>query len=207
MQEVASGDPTEMLDESTETTHFSMIDSAGNMVASTQTINGYFGSGVIAQGTGIFLNNEMDDFSAKPGTANMFGALGGEANSIAPKKTPLSSMSPTLVLADEKPVLAVGAPGGTRILTCVAQTLLNYLEFRQPLYESVSSVRFHHQWSPDVLSMDLPGVPPLELERLKRLGYDVQLSRVPCVVMAVAQEAGRLIGVSDPRDAGMSLGL
>lgn len=125
-------------EESLETTHFSIMDQEGNSVASTQTINLYFGSALVAGNTGILLNNEMDDFSSKHGVANAFGALGGDANAIGPQKTPLSSMSPTIVLKDGIPIMTVGAPGGTRIITCVAQTILNYLEYKLPIYDGRS---------------------------------------------------------------------
>jgi gamma-glutamyltranspeptidase/glutathione hydrolase len=189
-----------------ETTHFSMMDAEGNVVSTTQTINGKFGSGVVVPGTGIILNNEMDDFSAKPGAQNMFGAVGGTPNAIAPKKTPLSSMSPTIVLKDGAPVLSLGAPGGTRIITCVTETILNYLEYKMPLYESVSSIRYHQQWMPDVLTIEAPGVENGTIDELKSLGYAVKVDAVPCKVMAVAREGALLRGVADPRDNGASLG-
>jgi len=159
-------------------------------------------------GTGILLNNEMDDFSAKPGALNQFGAVGGDANAVVPGKTPLSSMSPTIVTQGKLPIMAVGAPGGTRIITCVTQTLLNYLEYNMPLYESVAAVRVHHQWKPDVLKIDAPGPSPEVVSQLKKMGYKVEIEpeAVECRVMAVAREGDTLVGVSDPRDAGMSAG-
>jgi gamma-glutamyltranspeptidase/glutathione hydrolase len=190
--------------ESSETTHFSMIDQAGNMVASTQTINGWMGSGWIVPGTGLVLNNEMDDFSALEGSANMFGAVGGKADSIEPQKTPLSSMSPTFVLKDGKPVLAVGAPGGTRIISCVAQTILNVLEFHLPLFESVASIRYHHQWQPDVLQIDPPGPSPETLKSLEKMSYQVDIKPIGCTVQAVSEEGNLLHAVADPRDIGTS---
>ncbi|MBX2988479.1 MAG: gamma-glutamyltransferase [Bdellovibrionaceae bacterium] len=199
--EVRAGELT-VRSESTETTHLSIIDSEGGMVATTQTINGWFGAGLVVGGTGVVLNNEMDDFSAQTGAQNMFGAVGGEANSIAPGKTPLSSMSPTLLLKDGKPRLAIGAPGGTRIISCVAQTILNHLEFALPLRESIAAVRLHHQWKPDVLSLDPPGPGEKTVQELRRMGYRVELKPVPCNVMAVSQENGLLSAVSDPRDIG-----
>lgn len=194
--------------ESTETTHLSLMDDAGNAVATTQTINGYFGSGLVADGTGIVLNNEMDDFAAKPGAANLFGALGGKANAVEPLKTPLSSMSPTLVFRNGQPILSVGAPGGTRIITCVAQTVLNRIEMGMSLYDAVASVRIHHQWKPDVLKIDEPGLGAQTEARLRGFGYTLEKKRdaVPCRVMATAREDARLIGVSDPRDAGTAAG-
>lgn len=194
--------------EHTETTHISMMDDQGNVIATSQTINGWFGSSIVGGNTGIVLNNEMDDFSAKVGSSNMFGAVGSRANEVAPTKTPLSSMSPTFVLRNGSPVMALGAPGGTRIISCVAQTILNYFEFKQSLYDSVSSPRIHHQWSPDVLKIDAPGLPPATTDQLIRMGYKVETKAdaVPCRVMAVAREQNELVGVSDPRDAGTAKG-
>ena len=204
-QQVSAGIPPDS--ESSETTHFSIMDKDGNVVVSTQTINGYFGSKLVVPGTGVLLNNEMDDFSAKPGSPNIYGAVGGAANSIQPQKTPLSSMSPTIVLKDGSPVLALGAPGGTRIITCVAQTILNYLEFKFPLYESVSAVRFHHQWQPDHLEIEDPGPGEETLQRLKEMGYKIKKGAIHCNVNAVAKEGQQLHGVADPRDVGAALGL
>jgi gamma-glutamyltranspeptidase/glutathione hydrolase len=164
---------------------------------------------VVAGDSGILMNNEMDDFVAKPGVPNMFGAVGGDANAIAPGKTPLSSMSPTIVFKDGKPVMAVGAPGGTRIISCVLETILNRLEHGMPLYESVASIRFHHQWKPDELAIDLPGPGDRAIDALKAMGYAIKLSAraVSCSTMAVAREGDELVGVSEPADAGSSLGL
>lgn len=191
--------------ESTETTHMSFLDKEGNAISSTQTINGWMGSGAVATGTGIVLNNEMDDFSAKPGTANMFGAVGSEANEIAPFKTPLSSMSPTLVFDDSgRPVMSVGAPGGTRIISCTALTIFNHLFFKQSLESSVKNIRIHHQWQPDVLSIEKPGPEPKELEKLKAMGYKIEMGGVPCRVMSASfnPQNGEFTGVADPRDIG-----
>jgi len=190
-----------------ETTHFSIIDKAGNAVSSTQTINFYFGSGVVVPGTGILLNDEMDDFSSKPGAANAYGAIGGSANAIAPGKTPLSSMSPTIVVKDGRPIVSVGAPGGTRIISCVAQTLLNYLGFGLPAYESVAIVRFHHQWMPDEIQMDAPGAREGTVSELERMGYKVNVApnMVSCRVQMATREGELLRAVSDPRDFGYSI--
>lgn len=193
--------------EHTETTHLSIIDAEGNMVSTTQTINGYMGASIVLPGTGIVLNNEMDDFSAKPGAANLFGAIGGSQNAIAPGKTPLSSMSPTLVLKDQTPIMSVGAPGGTRIITCVMQTMLNYLEYKLPLYESVTAIRFHHQWMPDKIDIDPPGPRTEVFEELKKRGHTIEINAVPCNVMAVSKEGDVLHAVSDPRDIGTSTAL
>ncbi|MEZ4814223.1 MAG: gamma-glutamyltransferase [Bdellovibrionota bacterium] len=190
--------------ESEETTNFSMMDIEGNVVVSTQTINGYMGSGVVVPGTGILMNNEMDDFSAKPGASNIFGAIGGIPNSIEPRKTPLSSMAPTIVLKDGTPVMALGAPGGTRIITCVAQTILNYLEYKMPLYDAVAALRMHHQWQPDQIDIEEPGPGKSVVKKLEQMGYKVNLGRIGCRVNAVAREEGSLLGAADPRDLGSS---
>ena len=215
--EVLAG-PASEFEEEENTTHFSMMDVEGNVVVSTQTINGYFGSGFVAEGTGIVLNNEMDDFSSKPGAANIFGALGGSANAIAPLKTPLSSMSPTIIFKDKMPVLALGAPGGTRIITAVAQTILNYLKFHQDLYASIATARIHQQWNPDVLYIEnnataglRPEVEVSTIQDLKQKGWEIKRSGAQCNVMAVSRETSDknstiLVGVSDPRDIGTSAG-
>ena len=205
---IGAGDPNWA--ESNSTTHFSIMDEAGNVVSTTQTINGHFGSGITLPGTGVVLNNEMDDFSEKPGVGNIYGATGGKANEIAPGKTPLSSMTPTIVLRGPKPVLALGAPGGTRIISCVLQVLLNYVDYKLPLFESVNAIRIHDQWIPDELLIDAPGPKPSVIEALRQMGYSslqVAPDAVECRVMAVAHEATGLIGVSDPRDNGASAGL
>lgn len=134
--------------EKAETTHFSVVDKWGNAVSNTYTLNGWFGSGVVAEGTGILLNDEMDDFSAKPGVANMFGVVGSDANSIEPKKRPLSSMSPTIMTKDGKVSLVIGTPGGSRIFTSIFQVINNIYDFNMPLKDAVAAMRFHHQLLP-----------------------------------------------------------
>ncbi len=134
--------------ERAETTHFSVVDKWGNAVSNTYTINGYFGSGVVVQGTGILLNDEMDDFSAKPGVANMFGVVGSDANAIEPGKRPLSSMSPTILTKDGKAALVIGTPGGSRIFTSIFQVICNIYDFKMPLADAVGAMRFHHQLLP-----------------------------------------------------------
>lgn len=190
--------------EHTETTHLSIMDVNGDTISTTQTINGYMGAGIIVPGTGIVLNNEMDDFTALVGASNLFGAIGGAANSIQPRKTPLSSMSPTIVVKDGVSIMSLGAPGGTRIISCVAQTLLNYLEFKLPLFESVAAIRYHHQWKPDVLDIDAPGPNFESLSVLQKMGYDIRITPVPCNVMAVSLENKIFHAVADPRDIGTS---
>lgn len=190
--------------ESDQTTHFSIMDDDGNAVASTQTINGHMGASMVVPHTGIVLNNEMDDFSARPGAMNLFGAVGSSANAIVPKKTPLSSMSPTILTKDGSPTMAIGAPGGTRIISCVAQSILNYIEFKVPLYDAITMVRYHHQWRPDVLELETPGPRPEVVSQLTDMGYKVEIKGIPCAVMAVAKEDNILKAASDPRDIGTS---
>ncbi len=198
-------DQMPLLPEHTETTHFSIMDKEGNVVVSTQTINGWFGSKLVATGTGILLNNEMDDFSAKPGASNLFGAIGSKANSVQPGKTPLSSMSPTIVLENGEPRLALGAPGGTRIITCVAQTILNVLVYHLPLYDAVNAIRIHEQWKPDVLNVEAPGLDPVVEAELTAKGWKLEKKAAGCAVMAVTREGDDLHGVSEPRDHGKAL--
>lgn len=193
--------------ESTDTTHFSLADEEGNMVASTQTINGWFGSGVIAQGTGIILNNEMDDFSQKVGVLNLFGAVGGKQNLVQPKKRPLSSMSPTIITKDGKPFMALGSPSGTRIITCVAQTILNAVEYEMPLYEAVAATRVHQQWQPDELKVEEPYLSDEVEKELKSRGHKLVHGRLGCSIQAIKKEKNEWVGVSDPRGEGLALGL
>lgn len=193
--------------ESSDTTHFTIADSEGNLVASTQTINGWFGSGVIAQGTGIVLNNEMDDFAQKVGAQNLFGAVGGQNNLVEPRKRPLSSMSPTIITKDNDGYMALGSPSGTRIITCVAQTILNAVEFRMPLYEAVAATRIHQQWQPDQLQIETPFLLPEVEEDLKKKGHDVVHKRLGCSIQAIKREKNAWYGVSDPRGEGLAQGL
>ena len=143
--------------ESLETTHYSIIDKYGNSVSVTTTLNNSYGSKVFVEEGGFFLNNEMDDFSSKPGHPNFYGLIGSEANSIQPKKRMLSSMTPTIVLKDGKPSLIVGTPGGSTIITSVLQTILNVYEFNMSVSDAVSAPRFHHQWLPDVVIVEENG--------------------------------------------------
>lgn len=193
--------------ESDDTTHFSIADEEGNMVASTQTINGWFGSGVIAQGTGIILNNEMDDFAQKVGAQNLFGAVGGKYNLVEPRKRPLSSMSPTILTKDNKPYMALGSPSGTRIITCVAQTILNTVEFEMPLYEAVAATRIHQQWQPDILKVEAPFLDKEVEEELKEKGHKVEHGRLGCSIQAIRKTKDGWHGVSDPRGEGLALGM
>ena len=158
--------------ESDETTHFNTYDADGNCVAITTTLNGGYGSRTVVAGAGFLLNNEMDDFSIKPGVPNMYGAVGGEANAISPGKRMLSSMTPTIVLYKDKPFLIVGTPGGTTITTSVFQTLVDIIDFNLSASDAVNKPKFHHQWSPDVLDIE-KGFPAEVVIELKKMGYTI----------------------------------
>jgi gamma-glutamyltranspeptidase / glutathione hydrolase len=198
--QVRPGKPTGT--EQMETTHYSVVDSEGNAVAVTYTLNGGYGNGITVPGLGFLLNNEMDDFSAKPGTPNMFGLVQGEANAIAPGKRPLSSMTPTIVLKDGKLFMTAGAPGGSRISTAVAQVILNVIDFGMNVQDAVDAPRFHHQWQPDKLSLER-GISPDTVAILKSHGYDVDYSAgvVLAQVAAIVSDGGWLQGGSDGRSA------
>jgi gamma-glutamyltranspeptidase/glutathione hydrolase len=155
------------------TTHYSIVDAAGDAVSVTYTIDDDFGAKVIAGDTGFFLNDEMDDFTAKPGAANLFGLVQGEANAIAPGKRPLSSMTPTIVLRDGKPVLVLGSPGGSRIITTVLQIILNVIDFGMTLQEAIDAPRIHHQWLPDTLAAEPFALSGDSTAALQRMGYRV----------------------------------
>jgi gamma-glutamyltranspeptidase/glutathione hydrolase len=165
--------PGDVNPESEETTHLSVADAAGNVVSVTTTLNGGYGSKTVVAGAGFLLNNEMDDFSVKPGVPNMFGAIGKEANAIAPGKRMLSSMTPTVVLKNKKPYLVVGTPGGTTIPTSVFQTLVNMLEFNQSPLEAVNNPKFHHQWLPDQVAIE-NDFPSSIQNALSNMGYSFQ---------------------------------
>ncbi|MCS6928618.1 MAG: gamma-glutamyltransferase [Saprospiraceae bacterium] len=185
---------------SEETTHLSIVDPEGNAVAVTTTLNDAYGSRVVVSGAGFLLNNEMDDFSAKPGTPNLYGAIGGKANAIAPGKRPLSSMTPTIVLRDGKLSLVVGTPGGTTIPTSVFQVLLNVYEFGLPLREAVHSKRFHHQWMPDVVFLEEGALSEEVRHKLTAMGHTLQqrpsIGRVEAILRL---PNGKLHAVADDR--------
>ncbi|MBB4236722.1 gamma-glutamyltransferase [Rhizobium esperanzae] len=157
--------------ESTETTHYSIIDDEGNAVAVTYTLNGSFGAAVVAPGTGVLLNNEMDDFTSKPGVPNLYGLVQGEANAIAPKKTPLSSMSPTIVTRDGKPFMVIGSPGGSRIITITLEAILNVVDFGMDISQAVNAPRIHHQWQPDKIYLEPYALSPDTEKILAAMGY------------------------------------
>lgn len=191
--------------ESAQTTHYSVIDSDGNAAAVTYTLNGGFGSGVTVPGLGFLLNNEMDDFSAKPGVPNLFGLLGGDANAIAPGKRPLSSMTPTILLRDGKLRLVLGSPGGPTIISTVLQVIENVLDFHMGIQDAVNQPRFHHQWLPDTLYLERAF--PAETERdLRARGYSVERRGSIGEVAAILAENGWLEGAADPRVEGKASG-
>ena len=183
-----------------ETTHYSVVDGDGNAVAVTYTLNGGYGNGITVPGLGFLLNNEMDDFAAKPGTANMFGLVQGETNAIAPGKRPLSSMTPTIVLKDGKLFMTAGAPGGSRISTAVAQVILNVLDFGMNVQDAVDFPRVHHQWQPDKLSLER-GISPDTVALLQSRGYEVDYAPgvVLAQVAAIVSDGGWLQGAMDGR--------
>ncbi|MCF6349153.1 MAG: gamma-glutamyltransferase [Flavobacteriaceae bacterium] len=187
--------------ESNETTHYSIIDKFGNAVSVTTTLNGAYGSKVYVEKGGFFLNNEMDDLSAKPGVPNMFGLIGAEANAIAPEKRMLSSMTPTIVEKNGKLKMVLGSPGGSTIITSVMQNILNVLEYDMTMQESVSKPRFHHQWLPDDIKFE-PAFDTLVFAPLKKLGYKIDQSNSPVIGKVDAilvLPDGRLEGGADPR--------
>ena len=172
-KQVTHGDP--YLNQSEETTHYSVVDKDGNSVAVTTTINSGYGNGITVKGAGFLLNNEMDDFSSKPGEPNMFGLLGNEANAIVPKKRPLSSMTPTIVLKNNEPYLILGSPGGSTIITTVLQNILNVVIHDMDIQQAVSSPRIHSQWMPDMVFHEKRGLSNRIIKRLKAMGHDVRL--------------------------------
>jgi gamma-glutamyltranspeptidase / glutathione hydrolase len=187
------------------TTHFSVMDRWGNVVAATETVNTYFGSLVVVPGTGILLNNQMDDFSSKPGVPNAFGLIGNAANAIAPGKKPLSSMTPTIVLKQGKPFMTVGASGGPRIITGTFQTILNVIDFGMNVSEAVSMPRFHHQWVPETLFIEREM--PLDVRRaLEAKGHKLEIGQSESTVQAIVMQNGRMTAASDPRKGGLPAG-
>ena len=185
--------------ESTETTHISIIDKEGNAVAITTTLNGYYGSKVVVAGAGFFLNNEMDDFSIKPGVPNMFGAVGGEANKIEPGKRMLSSMTPTIVLKNGKPYIVVGTPGGTTIPTSVYQSIVNVLDFKLNPNLSVNAPKFHHQWLPETIVVE-KGFPETTIKDLESKNYKFdRITQIGKTEMIVINENGNATAVADGR--------
>lgn len=187
------------------TTHFSTADSDGNWVAITATVNTAFGSKVVIPGTGVVLNNEMDDFSIQPGVPNAFGLIGSDANKVEPGKRPLSSMSPTLLLRDGEPVLSVGAAGGPTIISQTALAVIGMVDLGMSAGEALGQVRFHNQWFPDALRVE-DRMPKEVLRDLEKKGHNIQTVRRIGVSQAVAREGDHLLGAHDPRSEGKAAG-
>jgi gamma-glutamyltranspeptidase/glutathione hydrolase len=195
--------------EGSNTTHFSIIDQAGNAVSLTYTLNDWFGARVVAAGTGVLMNNEMDDFTASPGRINSFGIVPGEANAIAPGKIPLSSMSPTIITKDGKPVLVLGTPGGRRIITTVLQTILNVIDYQMNIQEAVDAPRLHHQWFPDATNTEPRALSPDTRRILEGMGYRIDDSlpanHVAAIIVGAPSVGGKPVGrnkyygANDPR--------
>lgn len=193
--------------ESEETTHLSAIDKEGNAVALTTTLNSGYGNGYVVQGAGFLLNNEMDDFSAKPGVPNQFGLVGGDANAIEPNKRMLSSMTPTILVHTDGRILVTGSPGGSTIITTVLQIIVNLVDHEMALNEAVSSPRFHHQWLPDQITVEGDGFDKEVLDELTQLGHKIATrTTIGDANSALATESN-VIGVSDPRNKGAAVGL
>ncbi len=203
--------------EGSNTTHYSIADRWGNAVSVTYTLNDWFGAKVTAAGTGVLLNNEMDDFTAKPGVPNMYGLVQGEANAIAPGKRPLSSMSPTIVTKDGQPVMVVGTPGGSRIITAVLHTMLNVIDYGMTVQEAVDAPRFHQQWLPDVTNVEpfalSPDTQALLVAKGQKLGPPQPANHVAAILIGAHTLGGtpvgknRFYGANDPRrNTGLALG-
>ncbi len=193
--------------ESDQTTHYSIVDKEGNAISITTTLNGSFGSKIIVGGAGFLLNNEMDDFSSKPGVPNMYGLVGGKANSIQPGKRMLSSMTPTIVEKDGKLFMVVGTPGGSTIITSVFQTILNVIEFNKAMQDAVAAKRFHHQWLPDAINAEKDALDSLTTDKLTKKGYKISpssgIGRVDAILLT---KWGYLQGGADPRGDDTKMG-
>ncbi len=203
--------------EGSNTTHYSIVDRFGNAVSVTYTINDWFGAKVTAAGTGVLLNNEMDDFTAKVGVPNLYGLVQGEANSIAPGKRPLSSMSPTIVSKDGKPVIVVGTPGGSRIITAVLHTIVNLIDYEMNVQEAVDATRFHQQWLPEATNLERFALSPDTQRKLESMGHvfagPQPANHVAAIVVGAPSLGGkpvgnnRYYGANDPRrNSGLALG-
>ncbi len=193
--------------ESDETTHYSIVDQFGNAISVTTTLNGTYGSQLYCSELGFFLNNEMDDFSSKPGSPNMFGLIGGSANKIEPQKRMLSSMTPTIVEKDNKLLMTLGSPGGSRIITSVLQTILNVHEFDMNMNKAVNSPRFHHQWMPDSIKIESNSFNPKLIEELKLFGYNIGYKDPIGIVDGIlALPSGFLEGGADNRGDDTAIG-
>lgn len=187
--------------ESDQTTHFSVIDKWGNAVANTYTLNFSYGSGLVAKGTGILLNNEMDDFSAKPGTPNGYGLIGGDANAVEGNKRPLSSMSPTMVMKDGKPFIVTGSPGGSRIINITLQMIMNVIDHNLNIAEATAAARMHHQWLPDFIWVEHT-LNRDTISLLEAKGHKVKVQESIGSTQSIMMTEQGLFGASDPRRAG-----
>jgi gamma-glutamyltranspeptidase/glutathione hydrolase len=183
------------------TTHFSVVDRFGNAVANTYSLNFNYGLGLVADGTGVLLNNELDDFAAKPGAPNAFGLVGGTANAPGPGKRPLSSMCPTIVFKEGKPILVTGAPGGSRIITSVLQVILNVIDYDMNVAQAVAAPRVHHQWLPDEVVVER-GLPPDTIRGLEARGDTVRIGPSFGSANSIAITAKGIAGAADPRARG-----
>jgi len=203
---VSHGNPWMFEDE--ETTHFSVVDERGNAVSNTYTLNGSFGSMVVVDGAGFLLNNEMDDFSIKPGYPNIYGLVGGEANAIAPGKRMLSSMTPTIITKGGKLFMVIGSPGGSTIITTVLQVILNVIDHGMNIQQAIDAPRVHHQWLPDVLFVEPFAIPKDVKNALLKRGYKIKLrsSIGDAQGILIDQRTGEITGGSDPRGDGAAVG-
>ena len=195
--------------ESTETTHFTVIDAEGNVVTNTYTLNGGYGSGATARGTGVLLNNEMDDFTSKPGVPNAYGLLQSENNAIAPRKRPLSAMTPTIVLKDGKVWFAIGSPGGPTIINTVLQVIVNIIDFGMNIQQAIDSPRFHHQWMPDRIQFEPMGINRDTRAALERKGHtfaEKAGNMGDAEGIMIDPKNGMRLGASDPRSGGVPAG-
>jgi gamma-glutamyltranspeptidase/glutathione hydrolase len=187
--------------EGSNTTHYSVVDSRGNAVSNTYTLNFPYGVGLVADGTGVLLNNELDDFTAAPGASNAFGLVGFEANLPGPGKRPLSSMSPTIVLKDGKPMLVTGTPGGSRIISTVTQVIVDVIDYKMDIAEAVAAPRLHHQWLPDEVRIE-NGFPDDVLADLRARGHVLAEPLGYTSANSIAVTPYGLLGAPDPRTRG-----
>ncbi|MCU1244195.1 MAG: ggt, partial [Acidobacteria bacterium] len=205
--EVGAGDPAPY--ESPQTTHFTIVDARGNAVSNTFTLNDSYGSGVTAKGTGVLLNDEMDDFTSKPGVPNDYHLIQGEANAIAPKKRPLSSMTPAIVLKDGKLAFAIGSPGGPTIINTVLQVIVNVIDYKMNIQDAIDACRFHHQWLPDEIYSEDFCVLRDARDTLEKMGHKFRSKLEPlgdAEGIAIDPASGMRMGASDPRLGGVPAG-
>ncbi len=206
-KDITAGTPLKY-QESMETTHYCVYDKYGNAVSTTTTINSGYGSKIVVAGAGFLLNNEMDDFSSKPGSPNQFGLLGSKANSIQPQKRMLSSMTPTIVLKNNKPYLIIGSPGGSTIITVVLQVILNCIDFKMNIAKAIGMPRIHNQWLPDEIYSEPAGIPEKIKMNLVNMGYKFASPRYIGLAegIMINQKEGNIFGASDPRGHGLAKG-